>query len=591
MRSRVLASFLVLAAVSSPGLAATISGRVTDQRGDPIPGVDLDFFVVSTGQEQSANNDVTDAGGNYATTVPNQVYDVTYTPPAGSRYAGHIERNVNLNVNQVRDIVLRDAWFVSGDVVRQDNGQPAASVDLDFEDLATGEKIFTPRDNTDVAGHYSVAVPIGIYRITFDGPAPALPSDPPQLATEMREEVSVTGERDFSLPLVSMARGYAVEGEVQDSKGDAVPNVDLDFRPAGQQQKVFTHHDNTDARGRYRVIVPPGTYDIEFDPPPGSPLAAKTRKNVTVSADVNLGVEVLADGWAVQGFVRDPAGSGLRGVDLDFAVTATGAPVPTAHDDTDAAGHYLVRVPSGTYDITFTPLVSSLVDPDTSPSVSISGNRTLPDHILLWHDEDADTVPDSSDRCPLVADINQDDADADGVGDACDSCRSAANPRQEDNDRDGAGDACDADDDNDGLADASDSDRDGDGVANTSDNCPDRRNPGQLDRDGDGTGDGCDPDDGEVEGLRAGSKAGFAWAPETGALGYQVYRQRLEWLSRVNYGTCLRDDHGAPVFLDRENPAPGKAFVYLVTARMAWGEGSLGRRGDGVERPNHRPCP
>lgn len=591
MQCRVPASLLVLVAVASPALAATISGRVTGERGEPIPGVDLDFFVVATGQEQSANGDVTDAGGNYSTTVPNEVYDVTYTPPAGSRYAGHVERNVNLNVDQVRDVVLRDAWFVSGDVVRQDDGQPAANVDLDFEDLTTGEKIFTPKDSTDAAGHYSVAVPIGIYRITFDGPAPALPSDPPQLATEMREEVSVTGERDVSLPLVSMALGYAVDGEVQDSKGDVVPRVDLDFRPAGQPEKIFTHHDNTDARGRYHVIVPAGTYDIEFDPPPGSPLAAKTRKNVAVSADVNLGVDVLSDGWAVQGFVRDPDGNALRGVDLDFALTATGAPVATAHDDTDGTGHYLVRVPTGTYDIAYTPLVNSLVDPDTSSGVSVAADRTLPDRILLWHDEDGDAVADSSDGCPLLADMDQPDADGDGVGDACDNCPSAANPRQEDNDGDGAGDACDADDDNDGLADAGDSDRDGDGVANVSDNCPDRRNPGQLDRDSDGAGDGCDPDDGEVEGLRAASEAGFTWAPETGALGYQVYRQRLEWLSRINYGTCFRDDHGAPVFVDRETPAPGRALVYLVTARMAWGEGSLGRRGDGAERPSHRACP
>lgn len=591
MRSRIPASLVVLVALASPAFAATISGRVTDERGAPIPGVDLDFFVVATGQEVSANNDVTDAAGNYSTTVANEVYDVTYTPPVGSRYAGHVERNVNLNVNQVRNVVLRDAWFVSGDVVRADDGQPAVNVDLDFEDLATGEKIFTPRDNTDLAGHYSVAVPIGIYRITFDGPAPALPSDPPQLATEVREEVSVTGERDFSLPLVSMARGYAVEGEVHDSKGDGVPGVDLDFRPAGQPGKIFTHHDNTNARGRYHVIVPAGTYDIEFHPAPGSPLAAKTRNSVAVSADVNLGVDVLPDGWAVQGFVRDPAGSGLRAVDLDFARTATGAAVATAHDDTDATGRYLVRVVTGTYDITYTPLVNSLVDPDTSFGVSVNANRTLPDHILLWHDEDADTVADSSDRCPLLADINQGDADADGVGDACDNCPSAASPRQEDNDRDGAGDACDADDDNDGLGDAGDSDRDGDGVANVSDNCPDRRNPGQLDRDGDGAGDGCDPDDGEVEGLRAGSGTGFTWAPETGALGYQVYRQRLEWLSRINYGTCFRDDHGAPVFVDHEAPTPGRAFVYLVTARMAWGEGSLGRRSDGVERPSQRACP
>ncbi len=583
---------LILAVVAAaPAAAATISGQVTNERGEPIAGVDLDFIVVATGQEQSANNDTTDANGNYATTVNNEVYDVYYDPLPGSRYAGHVERNVNLNVDQVRNVVLKDAWFVSGDVVRADNGQPAVNVNLNFEDLSTEETIYTPRDSTNAAGHYSVAVPIGIYRITFDGPGPNLPGDPPQLAPGVRQEISVTGERDFSLPLVTLALGYAVEGEVLDEKGDAVFNVDLDFRLAGTSEKIFTHHDNSDARGRYRVIVPAGTYDIEFDPAAGAIQAAKVRQNVSVSADINLGTDVLSDGWAVQGNVKDPDGNALRGVDLDSVVSSTGAPFPTANDDTDAAGHYLVRVTSGTYDITYTPQVNSLVDPATSPSVTVNSNETLADQVLLWHDEDGDTVPDVQDVCPLLSNINQEDADGDGVGNACDNCSSAVNARQEDNDRDGQGNACDPDDDNDGIADASDGDRDGDGVANASDNCPDRRNPNQLDRDGDGVGDACDPDDGEVEDLRAGSKTAFTWAPETGALGYQVYRQRLEWLSRINYGTCFRDDLNGRVFLDTDAPQSGKAFGYLATARMPAGEGSLGRRGDGAERPNKRACP
>jgi hypothetical protein len=59
-------------------------------------------------------------------------------------------------------------------------------------------------------------------------------------------------------------------------------------------------------------------------------------------------------------------------------------------------------------------------------------------------DGDADTVPDSCDNCPTVANTNQYDPDSDGVGDACDNCPDLFNPGQGDIDADGVGDACDS---------------------------------------------------------------------------------------------------------------------------------------------------
>ena len=117
-------------------------------------------------------------------------------------------------------------------------------------------------------------------------------------------------------------------------------------------------------------------------------------------------------------------------------------------------------------------------------------------------DTDADTVPDSSDNCPFVANADQTDTDQDGAGDACDSdddndgvadtadnCPLVANADQADGDGDGLGDACDA-----CPLDAA-NDVDGDGVCGNADNCPTTPNPDQGDNDNDGVGDACDPDD------------------------------------------------------------------------------------------------
>ena len=111
---------------------------------------------------------------------------------------------------------------------------------------------------------------------------------------------------------------------------------------------------------------------------------------------------------------------------------------------------------------------------------------------LSWSD-DGDTIDDTMDNCPEVANQDQTDTDNDGLGDACDddddndgdldgddNCPLTPNPGQEDNDGDGIGDACDDDDDNDGVPD-------------DDDNCPLTPND-QTDTDGDGKGDACDDD-------------------------------------------------------------------------------------------------
>lgn len=58
-------------------------------------------------------------------------------------------------------------------------------------------------------------------------------------------------------------------------------------------------------------------------------------------------------------------------------------------------------------------------------------------------DADKDGVPDATDNCVKIANLDQKDTDADGKGDVCDNCATVSNPDQADADGDGKGDACD----------------------------------------------------------------------------------------------------------------------------------------------------
>jgi hypothetical protein len=115
-------------------------------------------------------------------------------------------------------------------------------------------------------------------------------------------------------------------------------------------------------------------------------------------------------------------------------------------------------------------------------------------------DDDGDGIDNNADNCPAVANAGQADTDGDGIGNTCDTtpngdtdsdgidndtdnCPAVPNPDQADTDGDAAGDACDS---------TPTGDYDGDGVDNATDNCVDDVNPGQADTDGDGSGDVCD---------------------------------------------------------------------------------------------------
>ncbi|MBI3450788.1 MAG: S8 family serine peptidase [Acidobacteria bacterium] len=94
-----------------------------------------------------------------------------------------------------------------------------------------------------------------------------------------------------------------------------------------------------------------------------------------------------------------------------------------------------------------------------------------------------------------------------------------------------------------------------------------------------------------VVGVTVAAGGALAWSAEPHSSTYNVYRGGIPGSMPSSYGTCLASGLPSPAFTDAANPAPGSAFLYLVTGVKAGIEGALGFDSANRQRPNIAPCP
>lgn len=174
------------------------SSTLTDSHGAGIYNLDIDVDDVVTGQRILTPHDKTDTNGDYQVVVPSGLFDLTYQPPPGNRSVAVTLPGVTINNDTTVDVSLEDGFFVSGWVVDEE-GNALSGIDLDADDLVTGQRINTPKDNTDDSGHYEIVIPAGSFKIVFD---PLLRTD---LAPSMLDTVIITA--DTVLDTVTLLNG------------------------------------------------------------------------------------------------------------------------------------------------------------------------------------------------------------------------------------------------------------------------------------------------------------------------------------------------------------------------------------------------
>src|SRR5262249_16714888 len=149
---------------------------------------------------------------------------------------------------------------------------PAVNVDLNYINSA-GIKIFTWEDNSDATGAYSAVVPPGLYTVEYTPPSGV------RLAPVQLMQIAIT--QRTTIPTVQLPDGVFVTGKTITFNGAPLQDIDLDFFPGGGTTKTFTQRDNSDATGRFSVVVVPGTYDIRFQPSSTTTWAAKRLRGMS----------------------------------------------------------------------------------------------------------------------------------------------------------------------------------------------------------------------------------------------------------------------------------------------------------------------
>lgn len=240
----------------------TVTGSIVDGASQGIFNVDVDVVEESTGDQLFTESDNTDLFGNFSIFIPAGTHEFRFTPSPGSPFAAERIQNVTvagpMNVGQT---TLLPAVTVSG-VVRGDGGALLSGSDVDVVDAVTGVERYTPNDNTNASGVYTLRIPVGTYDFLHHPPSGV------DLASQPVRDIVISGTT--VRPDVQLVPGVLVTGTVTATgTGTPIPGVDLDFVDA-LGDEYPTPNDDTDAAGAYRARVAPGTYDVTATPSPTS---------------------------------------------------------------------------------------------------------------------------------------------------------------------------------------------------------------------------------------------------------------------------------------------------------------------------------
>ena len=460
-----------------------IGGKIT---GQVSPASADAYVVVLSSAGERVEEDSTNSSGNYEIKgLPGGTFKVLAMPD-GTNYAFEYYNNTsnwgsasNVNVtlgNTTSGInfSLAIGGKISGQVVRDEDGQTMADIQVDVDDGVNEVREDVGYANTDSDGNYEIrGLPAGSYKVKIEN---------------YHDEYDFVGEYYNGQPDWSNADVVTVSG--------TATTTDIDFSLAlttpKQTPRIISPVYRTAASlpvFAWTAVISGTSYDLLVDDlTNGTPgvidASGITGTTFTPSSSLTPNHEYEVKVRAVNGAGQGPWSPVTLFTQLPpivYNLTVTVDPAPS--------GSVTLDPPGGSYDagteVTLTAAANAgwmfqtwsgdVVNP-ASPSTTITVDED-PEEVTVTFlaDTDSDGIADSADNCPNDANGDQADSDGDGLGNVCDTC-----PNDPDNDADSDGvcgdlDACpndptkttDVDSDGDGMADCADSDDDNDGLPDT----------------------------------------------------------------------------------------------------------------------------
>jgi hypothetical protein len=369
---------LVVGAADIAGLLDTlktgfaVTGRVVDRNNAAIRNVDLDLIDACTGSSLANAHDNSDSLGNFSLVAPVGTYSVHLKPPACKLVeALRIPDVVVAGAVALGTRTMRDAALVTG-VVHNQNGTPMVDANLRAFDVG-GIDVFqqgTTRDHTTATGAFSLALPNGTFDINVEPPVGSN-----ELVLHLNNIV-VNGARN--LGTVTAADGLPLSGHLGAPGGGGAANVAFNVLDHVTRVKERIAHDQTDGLGNFRVVIPPGTYDVQYDPPVCDLLAPTSQDSIVVTGARTLPSIALSLGSHVRGTITDTLGVAVANLDLDVFPPGSAHKLYTPNDATSATGAFDLLLPQGTYDVQMNPPSALPLCPVFMKNVNALTTLTLP---------------------------------------------------------------------------------------------------------------------------------------------------------------------------------------------------------------------
>lgn len=174
---------------------------------------------------------------------------------------------------------------------------------------------------------------------------------------------------------------------------------------------------------------------------------------VTAAADGSIGGDVLDNGTPVSELAADINAQLFYTLEVPVGATELSFAMSGGSGDADLYVRFGTVPTTSSYDcrpyLAGSDETCSISEPQAgSYRVMVAGFSAFSGVSLVGSyteviDSDSDSVIDTADNCPSIANPDQLDSDADGRGDACDNCPLIPNPDQLDANEDGRGDVCD----------------------------------------------------------------------------------------------------------------------------------------------------